>query len=195
MQQVFPAALMEKTLNQSKHQAVLIQQFRGTHGLPNRHFIQTLHRLYGAGFVRNNFRQIFNHVVGVLIDRPINQDSVLAVTFPYLHGIAAHNGELDEFMHSNYVRTGASRSIYNHLVHLSGLPAMLISHYTVSPVTPELPLRVVTTRCDTSGLRDGEDFHWVHDQILQHDVDVYDMSFWRRNTVPSAARASVSRPL
>jgi hypothetical protein len=120
----------------------------------------------------------------------------LAVTFPRLHGIFAHERELDGFLrYSNYDRAGSGRSIYNRLFCLSELPDMLVSHYTVSPVNPELPHRVVTTGCDTSRLRDGEDFRWVHDQILQHDVDVYDLTFWRRNTVPSAARASARHPL
>lgn len=182
MQQAFPAAFMEKTLDPINHQAALIQQFRGTHGRPNRHFIQTLHRLYGAGFVRNNFRHIYTHVMPILIDRPAGQDSILAVTFPYLHGNLTVN-QIDQLQQHRYGRSGCSRAMYSNLIrHVSGgLPPMLIYYHSVSSA----PFTYVSTRYDSPHLYTDDDFRWIHDQVLQYDFDLCSADFWRNNVVPS----------
>lgn len=154
-----------------QHLAVLTHRFRGTGGIINRHFVETLDALYGPGLIRRHFHHICN---AVMRNYPnpclVGPDSILAVSFFHQHGLS--EGDFRTIGELSYGVLVPSRTVTTTVVYgehgLLQLGVLFMSRggNRTAP-TPRLPADVPPT---------PEGGAWAHDLILEKGPEfLYDL--------------------
>ena len=148
--------------NTKQHLAVLTHRFRGTGGIINRHFVETLDALYGPGLIRRHFHLIYDAVMRTYPNpHLVGPDSILAVSFFHQHGLSEQDfREIEELSYEGLVRARAVTTMVSNGGHgplRLGVLFMSRGGNQTAP-TPRLPADVLLT---------PEDGAWAHDQILE----------------------------
>lgn len=172
-------------LKTAQHLAVLTNRFKGTGGIMNRHFVETLDSLYGPGLVCRNLRHIVSAVrTSTPYDHCIGPDSILAVSFLQQHQVRDF-----QWLRDNICYTGPERSRRAICVRVPieghHLGVLLLSNGGEDAMpTFQLPSHHLQTE---------QDWAWAHDQILEKGADFLYGSGWS-STQPPSRRTTIAVP-
>lgn len=163
----------------AQHLSVLTNRFKGTGGIVNRHFVETLDALYGPGLVRRNFHHILDVVRLVTsVTYRSGPKSILAVSFPLLHNISPsdfrHHFSLVEYINPEHSRTMLAR-LYTRDFPIGVLYMANGEH---APYRSwNLPSQYILTEQDGA---------WAHDRVLELDEEfLYGQFPWSTTPAPS----------
>ncbi len=171
-------------LKVAQHLAVLTNRFKGTGGIMNRHFIETLDSLYGPGFVRRNLQHIVEAVRSATLGRSVGPDSVLAVSFlhQHLHQPLGFNS-VAAF---SYNGSRADRAVVctNGTWGAHRIGVLFLANG--GTYVPEY-------RMPSWHLQTAQDWAWAHDQILEQGSDFLYGPGWEAAPPPSR-RTTIAAP-